>query len=65
MSAVSQVLQLKLHAAMADVPPDVMRDAVEICRRIGADTEIMPGVPSLEVLCAAAAIFSERERHAS
>jgi hypothetical protein len=62
MSVMSQVLQLKLQGALADVPADVLKAAVDVCKRIGADTEIMPGVPSLEVLAAAAGILSERER---
>ncbi|TIR87350.1 MAG: hypothetical protein E5X05_01245 [Mesorhizobium sp.] len=62
MSSAFHVLKMKLHGALADVPDDVLKQAVEICQRIGADTEIMPNVPSLEVLCAAAGILSERER---
>lgn len=63
MTVTSQVLQMKLQGALADIPADVLKQAVEVCKVIGADTEIMPNVPSLEVLCAAAGILSERERN--
>ncbi|MER9912822.1 hypothetical protein NKJ71_19540 [Mesorhizobium sp. M0050] len=62
MSAELHVLRLKLQGALADVPADVLKDATDICQRIGAETEVMPGIPSLEVLAAAAGIMSERER---
>lgn len=62
MSVLEQVLQLKVQGILAAVPADVLRDAVEVCKLIGADLEIRPNIPSLEVLCAAAGILSERER---
>lgn len=62
MSAVSQVMQMKLHGILALVPEDVMKQAVEVCKRIGADVETMPNVPSTELLAAAAGILSEREK---
>jgi hypothetical protein len=56
-----QVLQVKLQSMLALVPEDVMRQAAKVCKLIGADLEVSPNVPSLELLCAAAGILSERE----
>lgn len=63
MSVDVQVAIIKLHGMLAGIPADVMKQAVEICQDIGADIEIRRGVPSLEVLAAAAGILSERERN--
>lgn len=63
MTVKSQVLQVKLQGMLALVPAEVMKQAIDVCKLIGADVEAMPDVPSLEVLCAAAGILSERERN--
>ena len=63
MTVKSQVLQVKLQSMLALIPDDVMKQAFEACKSLGADTEMMPNVPSLELLCVAAGILSERMRN--